>query len=300
MQGPYRDLGRGLARLAGPEGARRSPSRITSIEHAARELVRNARDAGARNILVASTLKRRRYRTLTVIDDGCGIPEPHRETVFEPGVTSRHLKPVTDEFGAHGAGLSLYHIRRSALHARVLSTHNPTSIQTTFDTQTLPERTLQSASRPSNSNLQATLSKLARKNPGVSIFLGTPSTILARLLEDRIIQKSGSKELRAEAERLGLEVSLRTVQRVLRGEVEPAGRVREGGAGIRRRAGGRGGGSSGPVLRLEPDDVRRIGDILSEAARASYLAVDRVESESGPGYVSLRVRVYEPEEEYDE
>ena len=66
------------------------------MEDALLELLRNARDAGATRIYVASTLKNKRYRTLTVIDDGHGIPESHRDLILEPGVTTRHLDPVTN------------------------------------------------------------------------------------------------------------------------------------------------------------------------------------------------------------
>ena len=93
MEGPYRDLGAGFARLTGVEGARRGPSRISYVEDALLELLRNSRDAGATRIYVASTLKNKRYRTLTVIDDGHGIPESHRNLILEPGVTTRHLNP---------------------------------------------------------------------------------------------------------------------------------------------------------------------------------------------------------------
>src|SRR5438270_14091263 len=78
VEGPYRDLGSGFARLAGTEGLRRSPRPLRSVEDALLELLRNARDAGARNIYVASSLKARRYRTLIVFDDGRGIPETHK------------------------------------------------------------------------------------------------------------------------------------------------------------------------------------------------------------------------------
>ena len=145
MEGPYRDLGAGFARLTGVEGARRGPSRITHVEDALLELARNARDAGASRIYVASTLKERRYRTLTVIDDGHGIPEPYSDLILQPGVTTRHLDPVTypGDPATHGAGLSLYQIQNISLETRVLSSSSPTSIQATFDTNILPERSNQ-------------------------------------------------------------------------------------------------------------------------------------------------------------
>src|SRR3712207_9578316 len=81
---------------------------------------------------VASTLKGRRYRVLTVIDDGGGIPDSYRDLIFEPGVTSRHLSPVADPRGLdgvpHGAGLSLYHLRNLAVEAKLLSASLPTEI----------------------------------------------------------------------------------------------------------------------------------------------------------------------------
>ena len=125
MEGPYRDLGSGFARLTGPEGARRGPSPITHVEDALLELLRNARDAGAARIFVASTLTARRFRTLTVIDDGQGIPDPYADLIFEPGVTTRHLVPVPDPTARasshHGAGLALYHLKQASTSAEVLS-----------------------------------------------------------------------------------------------------------------------------------------------------------------------------------
>jgi hypothetical protein len=285
------------------------------VESAAAELVRNARDAGARNVYVASTLRRRRYRTLTVLDDGRGIPEPYREAVFEPGVTTRHLQPTTDSLGHHGAGLSLYHIRQTALRAELLSASDPTALRVTFDTRRLPERTLQAGSRPSSSNLRATLAALA-EGSSLHIYLGSPSAILARLIQNRIIQVNRGEEnnnykkrnrssarssaggVADRARALGLEVSLRTVQRVLRGEVAAAGEVRRPRGAERGPVAGRG-GAGGPVLRLSERDLGKIRDILQEAAGASYLALDQLEITAGPGTVTLRARVYQPEEEYE-
>jgi hypothetical protein len=300
MEGPYRDLGAGFARLTGAEGTRRSPSRLAYVEDALLELLRNARDAGARNIFVASTLKNRRYRTLTVLDDGHGIPDTHRDLIFEPGVTTRHLSPVLDDadLAPHGAGLSLYHIKNAALSAEVLSASSPTSIRATFDTQTLPERSLQSPSRPSHTNLLATLQNFAADN--LNLYYASPARILATALENHIILwPTTTNELQGRALALGLEVSLRTVQRVWRGEIAPAVGVQEerGVTRVERKA-GRGAGD-GPMLVLGEEERGGIADILRSAATASYLELGEFELRSRPGEISMRARVYEPEEEYE-
>lgn len=307
MEGPYRDLGAGFARLTGVEGARRGPSRITHVEDALLELARNARDAGAARIYVASTLKDRRFRTLTVIDDGHGIPESHRDLILEPGVTTRHLNPVTEpgDPSTHGAGLSLYQIKNHSLETRVLSTSSPTSIQATFDTNNLPERTLQSSTRPSKSNLRATLERFTAttnaQSPRLHSYYGPPGRILATLLYHRIIPRQrDSAGLREAAFGLGLGVSVRSVQRILRGEVWPVEDVSRGerGEGVRGR-GAVGRRDRGPVLELGEEESARIADILRRAARAGYMEVEELRLESRPGEISLRARVYEPEEEYE-
>jgi histidine kinase/DNA gyrase B/HSP90-like ATPase len=304
LEGPYRDLGSGFARLAGPEGARRHPSRLRHVEDALFELLRNARDAGAERVYVASTLKGRRYRVLSVIDDGSGIPETHRDLIFEPGVTSRHLSPVSDPLNPegvpHGAGLSLYHIRNAALDVRLLSASSPTAIKVTFDTRALPERALQSGSRPSRSNLQATLQRFAAL-PGLTLYHGPPSRILATLLDNHIIRwYDTASSLRERARGLGLDVSLRTAQRVWRGEVKPvvavppAAGVELGGERRSRRT-----AEDGPVLELGEEESGAVADILRRAARASYLEVGELRLESRPGEISVKARVYEPEEDYE-
>lgn len=309
-EGPYRDLGGGFARLTGVEGVRRAPSRIETVEDALFELVRNATDARANNIYVATALRARRYRELVVLDDGNGVPERYREMIFEPGVTSRHVSPSRAGDLTHGAGLSLHHIRETALSAELCSGGSPTAIRTVFDTQTLPERALQSgpnSRRDSRTNLRATLQNFARVPGAPEIFYGSPASILTTLLDSRIIPKTDKKsELGSWCEKtMGVELSGRTLQRVLKGLVRPAERVaREDveGKGRGREDSRRAEPVSGGNGRLDLDarDLAQIKAIMERAARESYLEVSDLGFESSEGGVTIRARVYESEGEYDE
>jgi hypothetical protein len=300
-------LGLGFARLAGAEGLRRSPGRVRFVEDALLELLRNSRDAGARNIYVASTLKARRYRTLTVIDDGCGVPETHKRLIFEPGVTTRHLDPIpylnrNDDVLFHGAGLSLYHIKSAALSAEILSAASPTVIRVIFDTDTLPEKSLQSGSRPSKTNLRATLAKFVGQtapNPP-RLYYASPAQILATLLAHRILHRDEETKRLGEAARdIGLEVSPRTVQRVVAGAVSVADEVVADGDTVVKGRARRRNGTEGPILSVGDEDLREIFAVLRRAARSSYLDIAGLDVEKLPGEVLLRAHIYEPEEEYE-
>jgi len=306
-EGPYRDLGSGFARLTGAEGLRRSPRKIRSVEDALFELLRNSRDAKASNIYVASTLRARRYRTLVVIDDGRGIPETHKHLVFEPGVTTRHLEPGQNENGLHGAGLSLYHIKNASLQAEVLSASSPTAIKAVFDTRTLPEKSLQSNARPSKTNLPATLARFAKQTAtALRLYHASPARILARLLKNRIIlPRQDTRHLRGVAWGIGLELSSRTVQRVISGEVLAADEVIAGveeGTAVTTASSGRAvrrNGSGGPILSIGDEDLAEITAVLRRAARSSYLDLAGLDVEKRPGELVLRAHIHEPEEEYE-
>ena len=306
MEGPYRDLGAGFARLAGPEGARRSPSRIFSVEDALLELLRNSRDAGAKSIYVASTLRNRRYRTLTVLDDGSGMPESHKDLVFEPGVTTRHLNPTLhqNDVSPHGAGLSLHHIRNAAINARVASNRNPTSITATFDTEHTPERSLQSATRPSHSNLGATSRKFLENTPHTLIYQATSAQIIATLIKHRIILRdegSSSEEVQRTGYDLGLEVSLRTVQRVLRGEIEQVGPLSPSSSQGSDARGERypSVDKSGVNISFEAKEKDAIATILRRMVQARYLDMGELRVETRPGEISFKAHIFDLEDEYE-
>ena len=320
MEGPYRDLGDGFVRLTGVEGVRRAPSHIDSVEEAFVELLRNAQQAGANNIYVSTVLRARRYRTLTVIDDGRGIPEAYKDLIFELGVTDKHLSPappravVPDQHKtakkSNGGGLSLYHIKNTAVQARVVSTVNPTSIQATFDTRTLPEKATQSGTRPSGTNLPATAQRFLTDNAAanLTLFYGSPAAIMTSLIENRITHSNSSATGLAsgyaeQGKRLGFDISLRTVQRIVRGEIEAAKAIKGGrttrGTGIDKAVGEDSGFLGRPRLELGREEISGIQAILGEAARSRYLEVGEVKAEVRPGEIILRSYVYEPEEEYE-
>ena len=271
-----------------------------------RELVRNAVDAGARNVYVATSLHSRRYRELIVLDDGSGVSEPYRERIFEPGVTTRHLTPSRTDGDTHGAGLSLYHLKESALSAEVLSLREPTSVRAVFDTENLPERDLQSASRASRTNLLATLRTFAEKPSAPDIYYGSPASMIALLINSRIIHYSSTAELeRWCQQQMGAGLTRRTLQRILKGKVALAERVEAGVGGVIPGAEGESGSAErfvavGGKLHLEERDLAEIRAVIERAANESYLRVGDLNFSTREGEIILKAQVYEAEEEYDE
>jgi hypothetical protein len=140
------NLGDGYVRLRVLEAERRQAKHdIRCVEDVLVELLRNARDAGARKVLVASA-REGAIRTLVVLDDGCGIPEEMQERVFDARVTSKLDSVHVDRWGVHGRGMALFSIRENAESAEVLASApgRGTAIRVTCDTGRLPERADQS------------------------------------------------------------------------------------------------------------------------------------------------------------
>lgn len=84
-----KDLGDGYFLLHSQEAQKRQAAQdIKNSEDIIIELLRNSKDANAKNIFIATSLKDS-IRNFTIIDDGIGIPKQHHKNIFKPYVTSK-------------------------------------------------------------------------------------------------------------------------------------------------------------------------------------------------------------------
>lgn len=252
------NLGAGFVRLMVSEAERRQAKHdIRCIEDAVVELLRNARDAGARHIFVA-TSREADTRTLTIIDDGSGIPVDMQSKVFDARVTSKLDTMHMDRWGVHGRGMALYSIKQNTVSAQVLSSAPGmgTSLQIVSDTGSLTERKDQS-SWPTNTldddgnpslrgphNIIRTCCEFAlEERSQCEVFLGSPAEIVATLrvrmkpedesklyfidqlselpVVERCYAAIDATELQQTAQSLGLEISERTAHRILSAQIRP-------------------------------------------------------------------------------
>ncbi|MGN0072051.1 MAG: ATP-binding protein [Atopobiaceae bacterium] len=253
--------GDGFVRLRVDEAERRQAKHdIRSVEDAAIELLRNARDAGAHTILFALQ-KAEGLRTLTVVDDGTGIPEDMQERIFDARVTSKLDTMHMDAWGVHGRGMALFSIRQNAEMSRVVQSEPGcgTSIQVAFDTAKIPEKADQSAWPEYEQTEDGTISivrgphnllrcacEFALEDRGAcEVYVGSPAEAIAaarrhvripRDVRERILQTKledlplllrlrlapDAEELAQIGASMGLDISERTAQRILSGEIAPA------------------------------------------------------------------------------
>jgi hypothetical protein len=252
-------LGDGFVRLRVPEAERRQAKHdIRSFEDIVIELLRNARDAHAQRIFVATT-RDGSIRLMTMVDDGVGIPLGLQDMIFEPRVTSKLETMVMDRWGVHGRGMALFSVRENVREARVASSapHKGAAVTVQADTADLSERADQSTwptVEPDESgtlrvvrgphNILRRLVEFACEHPELELYVGTPTEILATLhalgrrqldaadlmfcddLERLVVWQrpaacADAGELEETARALGLAVSERTAHRVLAGELAP-------------------------------------------------------------------------------
>jgi len=253
------NLGDGFVRLRISEAERRQAQHdIRSFEDVVVELLRNARDAHAQRLFVA-TAKEGSIRTFTIVDDGVGIPVSLHDSIFEPRVTSKLETMVVDKWGVHGRGMALYSVRSNVASAQVVSSdsHRGTSLVVTSDTEVLPERADQSSwpviERSDSGNLEVArgphniirqILEFACEHPELDVYYGSPVEIAGTLfilardevdssdllfcdepsrlpVWQRPASSSDADELMSIAGEAGLSISERSAHRILNDELMP-------------------------------------------------------------------------------
>lgn len=300
------DLGFGYVRLRVTEAERRQAQQdIRSVEDVAVELVRNSRDAGATRIFVASQKEKNRWRHITVLDQGSGIPQPVQARIFESRVTSKVEQVLRDSYGVHGRGMALFSIKHSVKDIELVDSEEGRGsiFRVLIDLENLSERKDQSTwpqltsddGKPGATgphNILRSLVEFTFEERPPMIYLGSNAEILATLcVEARELARNGilegdgaaplwhclhsqreGKELAScAAEKLGISVSERNALRILDGEIEPIPSLNEMILGRMEEAGGN---ANAPSLRKK---VNRAGDRLSR--RLSRQDMDQLTEE---------------------
>ncbi|MGI6105025.1 MAG: ATP-binding protein [Raoultibacter sp.] len=259
------DLGDGFVVLRSSEAERRQAKHdVRCSEDIIIEMLRNSRDAGARNIFVALS-REGSIRRICVIDDGAGIPETLHERVFEPRITSKLNTMHVDKWGVHGRGMALFSIKENSQQARVIesSPENGSSIFVEVNLDSLGEKTDQS-SMPvcmlddeegliirGPHNINRTIAEFAYESKELChVYYGSPSDIVAGLflfgqssltkterafcdkaqdlaLTKRLAIAADASELRQLAEDIGLSISERSARRVIDGDIKAPPEVYE-------------------------------------------------------------------------
>lgn len=251
------DFGRGFVRLKSSEAQKRQAAQdIRCSEDVLIELLRNSRDAGARNIFIA-TAKGEDKRTIVVVDDGQGIPEEMFSRIFEPRVTSKLDTSHMDTWGLHGRGMALYSIEVNTESAEIAMSEVGcgASIKVVSDTSKLDEKADQSTfprfelvdskhMMRGPKNLIRTAVEFALEHRGeVNVFMGSPaeaistmyaygcstipaskrafsSNIASETIFKRLSFSPDPASLVVSSALLGLEISERTARRIMDGKIK--------------------------------------------------------------------------------
>ena len=254
------NLGEGFVRLRVSEAERRQAKHdIQHVEDIVIELLRNARDAGASQIFLA-TQKTGDVRQLLIFDNGSGVPQDMQERIFDARVTSKLESMKMDRWGVHGRGMALFSIRQNVddIHIVSSSAEMGTVFSVTIDTSVLNERADQStwpvAEKDENGkfvcskgphNINRTVCEFALEDRrSCDVYLGSPSEIAATLFDrakesvdtsqilfidsadslpvcDRLAFASDASDFIEIAQSIGIQISERTAHRILCGQISP-------------------------------------------------------------------------------
>lgn len=252
-------FGEGFVRLRIGEAERRQAKHdIRCVEDIVIEMLRNARDAGAHTIMMATT-RDGDERSLVMLDDGSGVPASMREKIFDARVTSKLDSVHMDRWGVHGRGMALFSIRENAKRACVMASapglgssfridvdvsqlserkdqsswptvgkddegqpllRGPHNIVRSCCEFTLEERTTCDVYLGSPAEIVATMRARAAEAPDGSklLFVDDPSTIAVL---ERAAIASDAHELVTLSADLGLDISERTAHRIFAGQIRP-------------------------------------------------------------------------------
>lgn len=251
------DLGKGYVRLCASEADRRQAAQdIRSSEDILIEMLRNSRDAGARNIFIAMQ-KVAEVRTIIIVDDGSGIPEEMHSRIFQPRVTSKLDSAHLDRWGMHGRGMALFSIAENSKRAEVAYSREGAgaSMLVETDTDKLGEKRDQSTfprfelvegvhSMRGPKNMLRTAAEFAIEHEGeLSVYCGSPTEVIATMWHHGIDTVPASKrafgideslltlpqalsvcadidDLAQASARLGMPISKRSARRIMDGEIE--------------------------------------------------------------------------------
>ncbi|MDD7369101.1 MAG: ATP-binding protein [Berryella intestinalis] len=232
---------------------------IRSSEDIVIELLRNARDARASQIFVASS-REGDTRSFTVVDDGDGIPPSMHRRVFDSRVTSKLDTSHLDKWGIHGRGMALFSISENAELAIVQDSLPGlgASIRVLTDLKKVGERKDQStlprfikgegsevAIRGPRNIARCCFEFAIEARNSCRVRLGSPTEIAAALyaygcaslseldrmfcsdpaklpLAKRLATAQDPADFAVIAAGLGLEISQRSARRILDGDIDPA------------------------------------------------------------------------------
>jgi hypothetical protein len=189
------ELGDGFVRLNIHEAERRQARHdIRNVEDIVVELLRNARDAKAEKIFLASHKADSSERRFVIVDDGCGIPARMQQKIFESRVTSKLDSAVFDDFGFHGRGMALYSIKCMVSSVAIIESQpgKGSIFEVSVDTRKIYERKDQStfpvlidrgrtAKLKGPHNTQRALAEFALSCPQIGVYYGSPAQILATM-----------------------------------------------------------------------------------------------------------------------
>jgi hypothetical protein len=201
------DLGNGFVRLKISEAERRQALQdIKSVEDIIVELLRNSRDAGSKNIFIATRKNSAKKRVVYCIDDGLGIPPRFHNLIFESRVTSKLENGRKDPYGFHGRGMALFSIKLNADVVKITFSdyRKGCCIFLDIDLNKIPEKIDQSLNPQiietdegiklsgGINNIIKIIMEFALQNKNINFYYGTPSQIIATIR--KIFTKNGDTE----------------------------------------------------------------------------------------------------------